>query len=303
MIRSCSLICYSLTAVLTFSFFSSSLFAQAPASTPRDYIVNHMFWGNMVLAGKIKGKFDYQLDLEYRTQADPNHPADPGTTVGSDHYNIFKHPYQYAIRPWIHYQPTKHLRFSISPLTWFGTWQYPVDGVTYYQPEYRTAAQVTTYHSIGRVILDNRYRFEYRWYGVKVVDNDVSNPTGPSDSYDFLSSNEKMRFRYRLRVNIPLNKKVLEVGTCYLMTSSEIFLQLGNNVANANIFDQNRFYFGLGYKVSPMFRTETGFFNQTAFRFNNKAKNNVDVNNAIFVNLIFDDFNRLFRKKKKPTAE
>ena len=298
--RPCLLVhCSQLVAYCLLLLSSTTVFAQAPASTPRDYIVNHMFWGNVVLAGKIKGKFDYQVDLEYRTQADPNHSADSNTTVGSDHYNIFKHPYQYAIRPWIHYQPNKTLRFSISPLTWFGSWQYPVNGVTYYQPEYRTAGQVTVYNALGRVLLDHRYRFEYRWFGLKKATDNPDNPTGPAETYDFLAANEKMRFRYRLRANILLNSKAMEVGTIYIMCSSEIFLQLGTNVANTNVFDQNRCYLGLGYKLSPLLRTEVGFFNQLAFRFNNKAKNNVDVNNAIFVNLIFDDFNRLFKKKEK----
>ncbi len=76
-----------------------------------------MFCVNVVLAGKIKSELDYQIDLEYRTQAALNHSADTNTTLDFDHYNIFKHPYLNAARPWIYYQPNKMLRFFISLIT------------------------------------------------------------------------------------------------------------------------------------------------------------------------------------------
>jgi hypothetical protein len=281
----------------------TNLHAQAPASTQRDYIGNHMFWGNMIILGKIKGKFFYQLDLEYRRQADPAHSPDPGTTVGSHHYQIFRHPYQDAARPWIHYQVNRNIRLSWSPITWFGSWSYPVNGVTTYQPEFRTSPQVTFNQFLGRVILNHRYRYEFRFYGLKGVDNNTSDITGPSSTYSFLDINKQGRFRYMLRAIVPINKKELVKGTYYLMTSGEVFLKTGKNIKNANIYDQTRFYLGLGWKFAPEIRAELGYMNQTAFRFNNIAKNNIDFNNSVFFNLIFDDFNSLFKKKKEPAKE
>jgi len=280
-------------------YFINDVIGQAPASTQRDYIHNNMFWGNLVIVGKIKGKFNYQCDFEERRQADPAHSQEPNTTVGDNKYNIFKNPYQNAIRPWIHYQPNKFLRFSISPITWFGTSSYPINGKTYFQPEFRTAFQITTNQYLGRVILNYRYRYEFRFYGIKEQTDHPGNVTGPSSSYDFPSGNHKGRFRYMVRALIPLNNKEIIKGTFYTMTSAEVFLNIGPNIKNANIFDQTRCYAGLGWKFAKEIRLEMGYMNQMAFRLNNTAKNNVDLNNCLFVNLIFDDFNSLFKKQKQ----
>ncbi len=283
---------------LVLLFTINTVSAQAPATTQRDYIHNNMFWGNLVINGKIKGKFNYQCDFEERRQADPAHSPEPNATVGTNHANIFKNPYQNAIRPWIHYQPNKFLRFSISPITWFGTWSYPINDKTYFQPEFRTAFQITTNQFLGRVILNYRFRYEFRFYGVKTETHHPGDITGPGASYDFPEANQRGRFRYMVRAIVPFNNKELVKGTFYSLTSCEAFLNVGKNMKNANIFDQTRTYIGVGWKFAKEIRCEAGYLNQMAFRLNNTAKNNVDLNNCLFVNLIFDDLNSFFRKKK-----
>ncbi len=286
-----------LFAAFVFCVFSTIAFAQHPTAL-RDYDANHMLWSNLQLNGKIKGKFNYGLDVEMRRQADPAHAYEPGDVVGKDRFNIIKHPYQDALRPWIHYQLNEKVRFSWSPVTWFGTWYFPVNGKTTYQPEFRTSPQITFYQSLGRIQLTQRYRYEFRFYGVKTLDTHIGDPTGPGDSYDFTGAGRQNRFRYMLRMILPFNKPTLEKGTLYLMTSEEVFISLGKNIPSNKLLDQSRFYFLLGYKFNPDMRVEFGYMNQTAFRMNNKAKNNVDLNNNIAVNLIFDNLNALFKKKK-----
>jgi hypothetical protein len=282
------------TAIL---LISTNLLAQHPKAI-RDYDSNHMLWFQLAINGKFKkdSKWSYQLEFEERRQADPQFAADPGHTVGSNHWNILKNPYQNAFRPFIHFQPNEKIRLSWSPITWFATWSFPTDGKVTYQPEYRTSPQITLYQSFGRVQIQHRFRDEFRFYGLKKTDEHLSDITGPSSSYSFLDINKHNRFRYLLRVIIPLNNTKLEKGTWYLMTSNEIFVKSGKYLANANLLDQNRFYLNLGYKFHPEIRAEIGYLNQTAFRFNNKAKNNVDFNNNLFVTLIFDNFNKLFQK-------
>ena len=87
------------------------------------------------------------------------------------------------------------------------------------------------------------------------------------------------------------------------MTSDELFVKFGKYIANGNIFDQNRFYLNLGYKFHSEIRAEIGYLNQTALRLNNKAKNNVDFNNNLFVTLIFDNINKLFRRNEDPVPQ
>jgi hypothetical protein len=224
--------------------------------------------------------------------------TNPSDVVGKDHYNILKHPYQDALRPWIHYQPNEKIRFSWSPITFFGTWSFPINGKTTYQPELRTSPQITFCQPMGRIQLTQHYRYEFRFYGVKTLDTHLGDPSGPGDSYDFIKANRFGRFRYLLRAIIPLNHPTLESKTLYLMTSEEIFISLGKNVPSNKILDQSRFYFMLGYKFNKDMRIEIGYLNQTALRMNNKAKNNVDLNNTLAINMIFDNFNRLFKKKK-----
>lgn len=101
--------------------------------------------------------------------------------------------------------------------------------------EHRIYQQFITKQSIHIISLQHRYRFEQR----------------------FIEDDFKLRFRYFLGLNIPVNKKVLEDKTLYLSAYNEIFLNTENN-----IFDRNRLYGGLGYMVNQQLRLELGYMNQ-----------------------------------------
>ncbi|MBC7389314.1 MAG: DUF2490 domain-containing protein [Opitutaceae bacterium] len=268
----------------------------------RDYLNNKMFWFQGVIVGKISPKWTYHLDLEYRRQADPEYGYKKGDNVGTDQSAIFKNPYQYAIRPFIHYQPNEHIRFSLSPLTWFGSYTFPVNGRTYYTPEFRWSPQVTFYKNFGRVQIHQRYRLEFRYFGKKTEDTNLPDPTGPSSSYEFTDQGRHTRLRILVRAVIPLNSMKVEKGTHYIMTSEELMFKFGKYVDNANFFDQSRFYLVYGYKFHPEMRFEIGYLNQIAFRLNNGygqlPGNNIDLNNNLFVSYIIDDFTSFFKKEK-----
>ena len=102
--------------------------------------------------------------------------------------------------------------------------------------EHRLFLQFITRQKIGRVNLQHRYRFEQRW----VEDSDF-----------------KLRYRYFLALNIPLNNQTMTDQTVYFSAYNEIFL---NN--KATIFDRNRLYGGVGYKVNNLMRFEIGYMNQ-----------------------------------------
>ncbi len=102
--------------------------------------------------------------------------------------------------------------------------------------EHRIFQQFITKQSFGRVSIQHRYRIEERW----VEDSDF-----------------KWRFRYFLALNIALNNKELVADTWYLSLYDEIFL----NGQNA-VFDRNRMYAALGYRVSPQLKVELGFMSQ-----------------------------------------
>tara|TARA_R110002073_G_scaffold296322_1_gene462308 strand:- start:18662 stop:19303 length:642 start_codon:yes stop_codon:yes gene_type:complete len=96
--------------------------------------------------------------------------------------------------------------------------------------EHRIFQQFITKQSIGSVTLQHRYRFEQR----------------------FVEDNFKTRFRYFLGLNVPFKD-----SKYYLSAYNEIFLN-----GESNVFDRNRIYAGLGYKVSKGVKIELGYMNQ-----------------------------------------
>lgn len=111
--------------------------------------------------------------------------------------------------------------------------------------EHRIFQQFTTKQAISNVGLSHRYRFEQR----------------------FVEDDFKMRFRYFLGFNIPLTKK--EGNSYYLSAYNEIFLN-----TESSVFDRNRVYAGLGYKVNKSLRIEAGYMNQF-FETNNRDQFNI----------------------------
>ena len=64
-------------------------------------------------------------------------------------------------------------------------------------------------------------------------------------------------FRYFLAITVALNKTQMEDGTLYLSSYDEIFLQ-----TEGSIFDRNRLYGALGYRINSALRFELGYMNQ-----------------------------------------
>ena len=101
--------------------------------------------------------------------------------------------------------------------------------------EHRIYQQFITRQKIERVLVQHRYRFEQR----------------------FIEDDFRVRFRYFLSLNIPLNHKEIIDKTFYLSAYNEVFLNTENI-----IFDRNRLYGGLGFNVSKKVRFELGYMNQ-----------------------------------------
>ena len=101
--------------------------------------------------------------------------------------------------------------------------------------EHRLYQQFLTRNVFGRFNIQHRYRVEERF-----IENDF-----------------RLRFRYFLSLNIPLNKKTMEKDAVYLTAYNEIFL---NN--KKSIFDRNRIYGGLGYVIHKNLRIETAVMSQ-----------------------------------------
>jgi hypothetical protein len=101
--------------------------------------------------------------------------------------------------------------------------------------EHRIFQQFITKQQFGRVSISHRYRFEQR----------------------FLQDDFKMRLRYYLLLNIPINKKVMEKNAIYASLSNEVFIN-----TKQNHYDRDRVYGGIGYCFSKYVKVEAGMMSQ-----------------------------------------
>lgn len=109
--------------------------------------------------------------------------------------------------------------------------------------EHRIFQQFISSQTIGRVKLNHRYRFEQR----------------------FIEDDFKMRLRYFLGLNIPFEK----TNKYYFSAYNELFLN-----TESTIFDRDRIYVGLGFKVNDNIKIETGYMSQL---FENSSRDQLNV--------------------------
>ena len=101
--------------------------------------------------------------------------------------------------------------------------------------EHRIYQQFISKQNIGQTRIQHRYRFEQRW---------------TPDLF-------RLRLRYFLGINIPLWKDETTPKEVYFSIYNEIFLN-----TKADVFDRNRLYGGLGYRLNDKLRFELGYMNQ-----------------------------------------
>lgn len=125
-------------------------------------------------------------------------------------------------------------------------------------PEHRIWEQLQFTSRFGGLEMVSRFRLEQRYVyspvlkdGVYVVGKDIY-------------SN---RFRLFTRFSIPFKGQTIEDKTFYLTAYGELFINFGKNVGY-NIYDQNRAYLALGYKISKLGKLEIGYLNQLIFKSN-----------------------------------
>lgn len=283
--------------------------ANAQTTDSRTVNPRNSFWTETVINGPIKGKFKWQMDLQYRRTSDPE-------DIAGGSSNMFKNNFQHVYRPWIHYQLNDNVRFSLSPLGFWETYTSAVESgsTRKVQPEFRICPQLTLTNKLfDRVNIDQRYRFEYRMLGNKVT-TDKAEFTDYSLGSDFPMSGRKTRMRYFVRATLPLNHKTLEKNTFYLVAWNELFVAFGKNTSNDKIWDQNRTFCLLGYKPNwerPV-RFELGYGMISKNTFSSKIDANgqfvetghiIEKNNILQVYIIVENFNKLIKKEKAKPSE
>ena len=109
-------------------------------------------------------------------------------------------------------------------------------------PEWRIWHEYQFAQPLSRLMLYHRIRLEHRW------------SQGFSRTADYIYRN---RWRYMLRIKVPLNKPKLAPGTFYVAPEAEIIMQSGKAVVDSPLEDL-RLHTSLGYIVNPRLTFATG---------------------------------------------
>lgn len=163
----------------------------------------------------------------------------------SDGFNQWQ---QLLLRPGVFYNIYPNLT-AIAGYAYVETYPYgeiPIAKVAF--PEHRIWQQVQLTQKTGNVDIVNRLRLEQRFFG------DASVGT-------FTNTRFENRFRYMLRVAVPLTRNANKVTKLYLPVYDEVLIAFGKNV-KYNTFDQNRFGLGLGLNTGKAGKVEVGYMYQ-----------------------------------------
>lgn len=170
-------------------------------------------------------------------------------------------------------------QLSFAPLGYVFTHnpRYGKQPNTFVNNEHRFWTQLQYKHHNGRLHFTHRARYEIRYLQVHSNNNgEVVN-----QGYDFLAN----RLRYRVQLNIPLNRQKMEAGAVFASVNDEIFYSWGGKATYTKP-DQNRVFVGGGYQPSERMTITTGFLYQLLIKANGaKQENNYGVHMTIVYNL------------------
>lgn len=111
--------------------------------------------------------------------------------------------------------------------------------------EFRVWLQDVIDFKKGIVKFENRFRAEKSWFYEPKSEK----------------SSERMRYRYRLNITVPLNAKSVKPGTLFTNVYDEVFFVSPNKPT----FARNRVYGGLGYQIDENFGIVGGYLWQREF--------------------------------------
>ncbi|QJD97448.1 DUF2490 domain-containing protein [Mucilaginibacter robiniae] len=161
----------------------------------------------------------------------------------ADEIKYLKHP---LIRPALSYYFNPNQLASVGYL-FTGTYNHAPEGNTF-RREHRSFEQFIHNHKVNTSIaVQHRFRLEQR-YVDQLQEKDA-----------FFAQ----RFRYFVRGVVPFKKESTFNKGAFVGLQNEVFANVQNrDKVNGSIFDQNRAYVALGYRVSKQFDVEAGYLNQ-----------------------------------------
>lgn len=230
---------------------------------------NDIGWYNYFGTFKLNDKFSIHSEYQFRRD------------------NFITDKQQGLLRLGLNYQLNQKAQLRLG-YAWIETYPYgetPINSMGKDFTEHRAFQMITINDKISKIDISHRFMLEQRWVGR------YSNASLTSED-DFPLLN---RFRYMIRLQLPLKDDKIENKTPYIAAYDELFIGFGKNV-NENIFDQNRIGLVLGYRFSNTLRIEAGYLNQTLQLGREVNNQNVFQNNNGFI--INTNFNFELTSKK-----
>jgi hypothetical protein len=148
---------------------------------------------------------------------------------------------------------------------WIVSFPYGEQPIPLKFTEHRIWQQLILKQQAGRIYFNHRYRLEQRF-----LENVSLNNEGQKivDGFRF-----RQRARYRFFASYPLNHKTMEDKTLFLAAYEEVFLGFGKGI-QANVLDQNRLFFALGWRFNSAANIQLGYLNQHVFKGDGVYKEN-----------------------------
>jgi hypothetical protein len=167
---------------------------------------------------KISEKFNWHNEVQYRN------------------YNALGDVEQLLFRTGIGYNITPNNNNILMGYAFIHSQNYAANNVDKIKmDEHRIFQQFITKQVFDRCNIVHRYRIEER----------------------FINEDIKVRCRYFVGVNVPINKKMLDKNVWYLSMYNEIFVNI-----NSPIFDRDRLYGAMGYCFNKFVKLEFGLMTQ-----------------------------------------
>ncbi len=156
-------------------------------------------------------------------------------------YNNF-HYYEY--KGGVNYKINKSLALTIGA----GSYQTYKEGGNFALPknndEFRIWPQAVLFQSIGKLKIEQRYRYESR----------------------FTSNGYRNRFRYRFGISLPFGEEINNYRPFQMNASNEIFF-----TNNEPYFERNRLLFSFNYKPSANTTLQIGYLQQFDYKINDET--------------------------------
>jgi hypothetical protein len=199
-------------------------------------------WFMLVNSTKFNNKWALHLDAQVRTNDD------------------WQYVRNVLVRPGLTYHFNKKTNATVGYL-WTNTVNRNTSNQGIKSYEQRIWEQVVYTHKIApSSTLSHRFRLEQRFIDKGAAEDVFS-----------------QRFRYFFRGILPFNTQPNGFNEgAFLSFQNETFFNIQNkDKINGSLFDQNRAFLGLGYRVAPKLDVELGYLNQYTKGITNNTMNHV----------------------------